>query len=247
MTSVTRIYQAIPLAKGTWVRLNEQASHHVGRVLRAKVGDNIILFNGEGGEYAGVISHIDRKSVDVELIDFVPKEAESPVNIYLAQGTARGEKMDFIVQKSVELGIKKIIPLVTERCNVRLDAAREAKRLAHWQSVVISACEQCGRNRLPDIMAPVSFDAWLPEAEADQCFVLSPHVSSRLSIATLSTPASIILLIGPEGGLSDREVERAEQQGFTSLNLGPRILRTETAGVAAITVLQCLYGDMINK
>lgn len=243
--AISRIYQPLSLATNTTVSLEEKGSHHLARVLRAKVGDMVTLFNGKGGEYTAIIKQIDKKHVLVDITQFSPKEVESPLEIYLAQGIARGEKMDFIVQKAVELGVKKIIPLVTERCNVRLDNEREEKRLHHWQSVAVSACEQSGRNQLPDVLAPQSFAAWLPKAQADQCFVLSPHVEEKLPTKGLPQSASILLLIGPEGGLTDQEVVVAKQQGFSPLNLGPRVLRTETATIAAIAMLQSRYGDLI--
>lgn len=241
--SRTRLYQALPLTSQRTIRLDENASHHLARVLRASVGDTLIVFNGEGGEYDAVITAIDKKGVDVEIRDFKPRDVESPLNIILAQGIARGEKMDFIIQKAVELGVKKIYPLITERCNVRLDNEREAKRLRHWQSVIISACEQSGRDRLPEIIAPQSFTEWLPTIHADRCFVLSPHVSDKLPQEKLPTNATVVLLIGPEGGLSDAEVAKSQQAHFHPLNLGPRVLRTETATLAAITAIQLRYGD----
>lgn len=243
MSSI-RIYQATPLAVNTSIQLSEKASHHVGRVLRAKPGDQLTLFNGQGGEYAAVIKRITKKEVEVDIIAFMAREVESPIDIHLAQGIARGEKMDFIVQKAVELGVKKIIPLITERCNVRLDNEREEKRLQHWQSVAISACEQSGRNYLPEVTAPISFNDWLPHVNADCCFVLSPHETNTLTHTKMPVHTSIVLLIGPEGGLSDAEVNAAKQRHFLPLNLGPRVMRTETAPIAAIAILQYQYGDL---
>jgi 16S rRNA (uracil1498-N3)-methyltransferase len=240
--SISRIYQPVPLQPQARLRLDEKASHHLARVLRATTGDTLTLFNGEGGEYEAVITHIDKKGVDVEIRSFNTRDAESPVEIILAQGIARGEKMDFIVQKAVELGVTTIIPLITERCNVRLEGEREEKRLQHWQSVISSACEQSGRNRLPAITAPLAFKEWLPQVQADLRFVLSPHVDKKLSEA-MSSPASILLLIGPEGGLSDQEVAMAIGQQFLPLNLGPRVLRTETATIAVLSVMQLRFGD----
>lgn len=242
---LSRIYQAIPLTLNDSVRLDERASHYVARVLRGKLGDKLILFNGEKScEAEALITHIDKKQVTVEIIKRLSREVESPLTIYLAQGIARGEKMDFIVQKAVELGVKKIIPLITERSNVRLDSDRKDSRLAHWQAVSISACEQSGRNELPEVLAPMTFTEWLPNAEADQCFVLTPHVKTKLAKDEISNKKSILLLIGPEGGLSNQEIDEALGRDFKPLNLGPRILRTETATIAAITLFQAQYGDM---
>lgn len=242
--SISRIYQPVSLSLQNKFRLDDKASHHIARVLRAKIGDELAIFNGEGDEYSAVITNIDKKGVDVEVTKFVERNVESPINICLAQGIARGEKMDFIVQKAVELGVTSIFPLMTERCNVRLDNTREEKRLSHWQSVIISACEQSGRNRIPDISAPQSLQAWLPTVHADMKFVLSPHVQNKLNANKLAAKSSIVLLIGPEGGLSDQEVKMSEQHGFVPLNLGPRVMRTETAGIAAMAVLQNLFGDL---
>lgn len=242
--SIARLYQASPLTVNTSIRLDERAFHHAARVLRAKVGEQVILFNGEGGEYKAVIKNIDKKGMDVDILAFSEREAESPVAIHLAQGIARGEKMDFIVQKAVELGVSSIVPLFTERCNIKLADERAGKRLAHWRSICIGACEQSGRNRLPKIVEPISLNDWLPSAKADYSFVLSPVAQEKIPALTLKPQAAILLLIGPEGGLSETEINRAKQTGFMPLNLGPRILRTETASIAAITALQCRFGDL---
>jgi len=241
---MTRIFQASPLESRATLRLNEKASHHLANVLRAKVGDTLTVFNGQGCEHHAVIQQINKKSVEVELLDLLPNKSESPIRICLAQGIARGEKMDYIVQKAVELGVHTVMPLVTERCNVRLQGDREEKRIQHWQAVVVSACEQSGRSVLPEVMSPMTLAEWLPTVSADKRFVLSPHVSEKMPTDDLPANASIVLLIGPEGGLSDQEVALAQQYGFLPLNLGPRVLRTETAALAAVTVLQYRYGDL---
>lgn len=241
---MTRVYQPIKLEPGQAVSLDDKASHYLARVLRCVVGDEIILFNGLGGEYTATITQINKKNVSVTIGLFNPRSSESPISIHLAQGIAKGEKMDFIVQKAVELGVNLITPLITERCNVRLDADREEKRWQHWQGVAISACEQSGRNTLPNIAAPIDFKDWLAGAKAELTLVLSPHVKTKLEKASTSQPTSILLLIGPEGGLSQNEINWAIQQGFKPLNLGPRILRTETATIAALTTLQYEFGDM---
>ncbi len=241
---ISRIFQPIALASDIEVSLTEQAVHHLARVLRVSKGDEIILFNGQGGEYQAVISHVDKKSIKAMLGQHNPREAESSLELYLAQGISRGERMDYTIQKAVELGVKKIIPLFTERCNVKLDEERREKRLQHWQAIVTGACEQSGRNRVPEMVAPQAFDKWVSKAEADFSFVLSPHETGVLSQYPIQSSAKVILLIGPEGGLSDAEVNLARGHGFKSLNLGPRILRTETAAVAAIVALQSRFGDM---
>lgn len=241
---ISRIFQSTPLELGKTVTLTEQAAHHLARVLRASIKDNVIVFNGQGGEYLCTITHIDKKSVKIEVGEFSAREVESPLELYLAQGISRGEKMDYTIQKAVELGVKKIIPIFTERCNVKLDDERREKRLQHWQAIAIGACEQSGRNRVPEVMMPQSFDRWLPSLDAEWRFVLSPHVSKPLSAHAISKTARVILFIGPEGGLSDKEMELSYQHDFLPLSLGSRVLRTETAAVAAITALQCRFGDM---
>ncbi len=241
--SVPRFYQPGPLSEDSLIWLNDNAAHHLARVLRIKTGDALLLFNGQGGEYQAVVTQVTKKGVEVKVGSFSAREVESPVKIEVAQGIARGEKMDFIVQKAVELGVSRIAPLVTERGNVRLTGEREQKRWQHWQAVAVSACEQCGRNRVPEIGSPISLQAWLPTVTADYRFVLSPHVQNNLP-ASIPAQSSILLLIGPEGGLSDDEVAAAVAHGFMPLRLGPRVLRTETAALAAITALQCRYGDL---
>jgi len=238
----TRIYQPVPLALGAW-RLDEKASHHLARVLRAAIGEEITLFNGEGGEYRAVIRAISKKQVDVELLQFSSRTVESPVHLILAQGIARGEKMDFVIQKAVELGVSEIYPIITERCNVRLDKEREQKRLEHWRAVVISACEQCGRNQLPILHAPMLLPAWLQALRAELKFILLPQVERKLK-AHSTTAKQIALLIGPEGGLSEQEITAAQAADFIALNLGPRVLRTETAALTALAVLQFQFGDI---
>lgn len=242
---MTRIYQSSDLNTDSFLSLDEAASHHLARVLRANPGDSIIIFNGKGGEYAAVITEINKKDVQVKIGEYSPREAESPLKIQLAQGVARGEKMDFIMQKAVELGAVRLTPLITSRCNVRLDPSREKKRIQHWQSVIISACEQSGRNFLPQLESPMDFAEWISNAKADYRFVLSPHVDKKLP-ANIPAQSTVILLIGPEGGLSDEEVELAIKNGFIPLNLGKRVLRTETASLAAITALQARFGDLCD-
>jgi len=240
----TRIYQANALIEDSTIELDEFASHHLARVLRASVGEDVVLFNGEGGEYSGIISQINKKTVWVDIKKYIAREVESSLDIWLAQGISRGEKMDYTIQKAVELGVKGIIPLFSKRCSVKLSVERSEKRLQHWRSIIIGACEQSGRNRIPEIIMPQMLDQWLSQVAADFCLVLSPHVEHKLKKLTIPNSARVILLIGPEGGLSNQEMAQAVQRGFLPLNLGPRILRTETAAVAAIAALQSYCGDM---
>ena len=242
--SLSRIYQSLPLSSNILIDLDESGSHHLSRVLRAQIGDQLIVFNGEGGQYPANIVAIAKKKVRVQLGEFQDHEVESPVSLCLAQGISRGEKMDYTIQKAVELGVTEIIPLLTERCTVKLDEDRRQKRLQHWQSIVISACEQSGRNRIPKLALPQSYSTWLKQIEGKHCFVLAPTASQKLEKITLKNNAKVVLLIGPEGGLTEAEILAANAKNFVSLNLGPRILRTETAAVAALTVLQCMFGDL---
>jgi 16S rRNA (uracil1498-N3)-methyltransferase len=241
---MTRIYQRIPLSPDAMIQLDDQASHYVAHVLRAAINEELIIFNGEGGEYSAVITAINKKNTTVKIKKFNPRESESSLELYLAQGISRGEKMDYTIQKAVELGIKKILPLLTERSTVKLDEERRIKRQQHWQSVAISACEQSGRNHVPVVLMPESFTKGLSMLSADWKFLLSPTSNRRLKELPIQSTQHIILLIGPEGGLSENEIQEASRNGFLPLNLGPRILRTETAAVAAITALQCYFGDL---
>ncbi len=241
---ISRIFQPVDLVCGSVIQLDIQASHHLSSVLRAKIDDALTLFNGRGGEYKSIITQINKKQVSVQINEHVAREAESPLELCLAQGISRGEKMDYTIQKAVELGVKKIIPLFTERCTVKLDEERRAKRFQHWQSIIISACEQSGRNQIPELVFPMALEKSLDSVQADWYFVLSPVASSQLKDKPVQKQQRIVLLIGPEGGLSEAEINLACQQGYLPLNLGPRILRTETAAVAAITALQCSFGDM---
>jgi 16S rRNA (uracil1498-N3)-methyltransferase len=241
---IARIYQAIPISTHSDLHLDEKASHHVARVLRSKINDELMIFNGQGGEYLCKITNIDKKSVAVRTLEFISRDPESPLELYLAQGISRGEKMDYTIQKAVELGVKKIIPLFTERSTVKLDTERREKRLQHWKAIVIAACEQSGRNIIPEILIPQELEKGLTSIDADFYFVLSPKAPKQLKELSIQDKQRVVLLIGPEGGLTDEEIEYARMSKFLPLCLGPRILRTETAAVAAITALQCCFGDM---
>jgi 16S rRNA (uracil1498-N3)-methyltransferase len=242
--SISRIFQTADLASGMQMDLDEGATHHLARVLRAATGDRITVFNGTGGEYTASIIAIHKKKITIEVGMFIPREVESPLNLTLAQGISRGEKMDYTIQKAVELGVKRIIPLITERCSVKLTAERREKRFAHWQSIVISACEQSGRNVVPVLDAPLSLAEWFGRARTVQGFVLAPRANEKLRDVKVIPNTEMALLIGSEGGLSEAEIDQSMRAGLTPLNLGPRILRTETAAVAALTALQCAFGDM---
>lgn len=244
MSMIPRFFQPGSWVVGDVITLTTEAAHHLGRVRRAALHDVVIIFNGASGEYEGMISHLDKKKINVHIRKYIDRSVESPLELWLAQSMSRNEKMDYVIQKSVELGVKKIIPLLTERSKIKLDQEKREKRASHWQSIVIGACEQSGRNRIPDILPPKKLMDWLPSTTADACFILSPHSEFTLSQLKIKNPQRIILLVGPEGGFSEKEMEAAASNHFLPLNLGPRILRTETAAVAAITALQCVFGDM---
>ena len=240
---VPRIYEPQPLSAGAVLTLGEDGANHVGRVLRMQTGQELMLFNGQGGQYPATILEVGKKQVQVQLAELDPSEVESPLHIHLGQVISRGDKMEFTIQKSVELGVNTITPLFSERCGVKLNGERLDKKLEQWQKIAISACEQCGRNRIPEIRPAMELAAWL--AEPTEELKLNLHPRAPYSINTLPEPShGIRLLIGPEGGLSTAEIEQAREQGFADMLLGPRVLRTETAGLTAITALQCRFGDL---
>lgn len=238
---ITRIHTRQRLQDNSVIVLEPDASRHLARVLRHDVGDAVTLFDGHGGEYPGTIAAIDKHTVSVMTGSHLPREAESNLSIHLGIAVSRSERMDWVVQKATELGVTALTPLVTERTGVKLSGERTEKKLHHWQQIAISACEQCGRNRPPIVHAMIALENWLGTTPADAKFVLHHRAEP---VATGTAPQSIALLIGPEGGLSEREIALAEQAGYVSLLLGPRILRTETAPLAAIAILQGWWGDM---
>lgn len=213
--------------------------------MRARVGDEVVVFDGKGPEWPANIVSIRKNSVTLQLGDSVEAGTESALKVHLVQGISRGERMDFVVQKATELGVKRISPVLTEYGMVKLNAERAAKRREHWQKIAASACEQSGRTRLPLIDAPVALKTWFgnkPE-QVDTELILAPGAAQPLTaIAAPQTKAC--LLIGPEGGFSDNEYDDASAAGFTAVSLGPRVLRTETAAPAALAVMQSIWGDL---
>jgi 16S rRNA (uracil1498-N3)-methyltransferase len=236
---LSRFFIDAPLSLGRH-ELPEAQAHYIGRVLRLAPGAAVQLFDGSGREYLGELAEVGKKSVSVELREVFDGLAESPLRIHLGQGLSRGERMDWAIQKATELGVAEITPLVSERCEVRLKDERADKRLAHWRQIAISACEQCGRSVLPVIHAPLNLDDWQRQVQAELKLVLHPVAEP---LASHARPSSLAFLIGPEGGLSDAEVEQAKSHGFHAARLGPRVLRTETAPVVALSVAQQLWGD----
>jgi 16S rRNA (uracil1498-N3)-methyltransferase len=238
-----RIYSAQVLALGAQVTLEADAAHHLARVLRLPIGSPLILFNGDGNEYPAEIIALDKKNVVVVISNVLTEARESPLAIHLGVAISKGERMDWVIQKATELGVTEISPLQSERVEVRLHGEREEKKLAHWRAVAISACEQCARNRIPVINDVRPLFNWIENIQVDAKFVLH-HRSVAVLDAQNAAPKSVALLIGPEGGLSEAEIGTAEQRGFQPLRLGPRVLRTETAPLAALSVLQYLWGDL---
>lgn len=235
---LSRFFIDAPLALGEHA-LPEASAHYIGRVLRLAVGAAVQLFDGSGQEYRGELIEVSKKAVRVRLLETVPGMAESKLHIHLGQGLSRGERMDWAIQKATELGVTQITPIISERCEVRLKDERADKRLAHWRQIAISACEQCGRSVVPVIRPPQLLSDWL-QIEADLKLVLHPVAEP---LASHASPETLAFLIGPEGGLNDAEVEQAKMTGFQPARLGPRVLRTETAPVVALSVAQQLWGD----
>ncbi|GJJ80347.1 16S rRNA (uracil(1498)-N(3))-methyltransferase [Pasteurella canis] len=241
---IPRIYHPTLLQQVKYCTLSDDAVNHVSRVLRMQVGERLELFDSSNYTYAAVITQLSKKMVEVEILDQQLDDRESPLKIHLGQVISRGERMEFTIQKSVELGVNIITPLWSERCGVKLDAERMDKKIQQWQKIAIAACEQCGRNIVPEIRPMMKLQDWC--AEKDGSLKLNLHPKAQYSIRTLpEIPAEgVRLLIGAEGGLSAQEIKQTEQQGFTQILLGKRVLRTETAALAAITALQICFGDL---
>ncbi|MCD7097398.1 16S rRNA (uracil(1498)-N(3))-methyltransferase [Stenotrophomonas sp. MMGLT7] len=242
---LTRCHVEQPLQAGAELSLPDDAAHHLTRVLRLREGDACVLFNGDGCDYDAQLTSVGKREVRVRLTGRRELHNESPLRIVLLQGIARGEKMDLILQKATELGVAGFVPVLAERTEVRLDAERGAKRLAHWQEVIASACGQSGRARVPAVQAPqpLAEAAGLLDAGALR-LTLDPHGEHRLPTLQVSATMDVVVAIGPEGGWSPRDRDTLAAAGFSGLQLGPRVLRTETAGLAAIAALQARFGDL---
>ncbi|QAU25099.1 16S rRNA (uracil(1498)-N(3))-methyltransferase [Dyella sp. M7H15-1] len=241
----TRIHIDQPLSLTAELALPQQAAEHVTRVLRMDAGDILTLFNGDGYDYTATLTSIGKRDATVRIEDREQIRNESPLKLTLAQGVARGEKMDLIVQKATELGVVRLVPLLTERSEVKLDASRAEKRLLHWRAVMASACEQSGRVRMPEVMPAQTLPDWLNSLADDngaQRLALLPEGTLRARELRFGD-AGGLLVVGPEGGLGERDVAALREAGFQGLRLGPRILRTETAGLATLAALQALHGD----
>jgi len=267
---IPRIYVPIVLKTGDFVTLDSQASVHISRVLRLKKNDPVVVFNGQGGEYEGVIAEIDKRAVSVVLNLFNDRTVESPLLISLVQAVSRSDRMDFTLQKAVELGVHDIIPLISQHTAFTVKGTRADKKHQHWQGIVHSACEQSGRTLIPTVQAIVDFSTWLDAQRVEHQglegeglgsqelnhqplhnagkatttkILLDHRADQRLN--QLEAPANhrVMLLVGPEGGFSESEISAVQGVGFTGVGLGPRVLRTETAALSVISALQLLWGD----
>lgn len=242
---MTRLYLPVPLAEGSLLPLSEAAARHAVQVLRLGPGAPLTLFNGEGGEYAATLESVGKRAVSVRVGRHDPVERESSLDLTLAQCVSKGDRMDYTIQKAVELGVRLIVPVLSARSVVRMDADRWHKKLDHWRGIIASACEQCGRNRLPELSPAIDLDRFLADAATSRDalrLVLAP--GGERMLRSLERAPATILLVGPEGGLTSVEITALQRGGYMALGMGPRVLRTETAGVAALAAMQALWGDL---
>lgn len=240
---VTRIYVEQDLESGAIFRLPEAAAHHIATVLRMKTGQELVLFNGRGGSYHAVISRMEKRNVEIAIGAHQSGERESPLSITLAQAVMRGPHMDYALQKAVELGVQRIVPLLCLHGNIKLDQDQRQHRHAHWRKIIISACEQCGRNRIPQLSVPLRLSEWTGADESKLKLILHPYHGVRLAELQAGGD-TLTLLAGPEGGFSDDEIAGAERHGYRAVTLGPRVLRAESAALVAISACQALWGDV---
>lgn len=237
-----RFFVDLPLSPGAKIELPPVPAHHAARVLRLVKGAEVVLFNGRGGEFPAVLEWVDRDGVTARCREWRDAERESPLDIRLAQGISSGERMDYTLQKAVELGVTAIQPLAMRRSVVKLTPERASRRVEHWQGIVMAACEQCGRNHLPPVAMPLDVPQWLAGGPAGLKLYLSPEADTTLK--DLSPPAGPVWLVaGPEGGFDPEEAALITDFDFIPVRLGPRILRTETAALAAVAAMQALWGD----
>ncbi|MEJ2515016.1 MAG: 16S rRNA (uracil(1498)-N(3))-methyltransferase [Gammaproteobacteria bacterium] len=245
MSRVPRVYVADGIPGPGELVLEEAAATHLAQVLRARPGDEVVLFDGRGGEYPATVVETGRRRLRLEAGPRQAVEREPPLPVVLLQGLCRGERMDLVVRKATELGASAILPVVTERTVVKLDARRLQNRLTHWRAIVVSACEQCGRNRLPEVLEPEPAATAVEQFPAALKLMLDPTGTASLQTLPSPDPAGgVALLVGPEGGLTDAERARAREAGYAGLRLGPRVLRTETAAITGVAVLQARFGDL---
>jgi len=241
---LTRVYVDTPVIAGKPLVIEGSAANHITRVLRLRSGDELTVFDGSGGEFGARVDEFRKESVVVTVDEHRALDRESPLPLTLAQGISRGERMDWIIQKATELGASRIVPVFTKRSVVRLDEKQAERKLQHWRGIAVAACEQCGRNRVPELTLPTDFfDVIAPDTSGSTRLLLSPSGDLRIDdLADVGKGISV--LIGPEGGLEDVEQEAAIRAGFKAVRLGPRVLRTETAAIAALTIIQHYFGDL---
>ena len=239
-----RFFCPLPLALGATIALPDAVAHHI-QVVRLAPGDAVTLFNGEGGEYTAILSSVEKRRVSAELKAFAPRDAELPYAVTLAQALPEASKMDWIIEKTIELGAAAIVPLAAQRCVVRLSAERAEKKHAHWQGIIVSASEQSGRNRLTRLAPLNDFGPWIAQQDMHRRIILTPRAEQSLADwARHQPPQAVTLMVGPEGGFSAAEEDAALANGALALSMGPRILRTETAALAAMAALAALWGGM---
>ena len=236
-----RVYSSLSLTVDEQCDLDERASHHLARVLRVKTGDRLSVFNGDGNNYQGAIVSATKHQVSVLIDSTEQADTESSLHTCLALGVSKGDRFEWAIKKATELGVTSIVPILSQRVDVRLSPDRWHKKQEHWQQIVISACEQSGRAVVPEVQEPTTLSQWLSDVEADCKLVLDPEATP---IAMNDQPVSIALLIGPEGGLAASELTLASENGFSAMRLGPRVLRTETAPLVALSVLGARWGDI---
>ena len=236
-----RVHSQSDLKVGHSTVLDERSSHHLARVLRVKTDDDVTVFNGDGYNYYSRVSAVTKTNVTVDLLTKEDPCNESPLSTHLGLAVSKGDRFEWAIKKATELGVSSISPILSQRVDVRLSPERWQKKQDHWQQIVISACEQSGRAVVPEVHPPQPLGSWVEVAEADQKFCLHPGLNNALPT---TPPSSVALLVGPEGGLSDDEVALASTYGFLGLNLGPRILRTETAPLVALSVIGTQWGDL---
>lgn len=237
-----RFFIDSPLAVGSAVELPTSTAHYANNVLRMNSGAEVVLFNGQGGEYVGKLDVVSKKAVTVKVESFNDIDRESKLITELAIGMSRGDRMDWVIQKATEMGVTKIVPLTTERTEVKLSGERLQKKLAHWQQVIVSACEQSRRTKLPELFNPQALTEFCQQCDSDRKLIFHGDVETT-ALRSEDSVKQVSLLIGPEGGLSDNEILTATHHGFELLRIGPRILRTETAPIAALTLVQDRWGD----
>ncbi len=240
---IPRIYQDLELQTGEEIQLADDTHHHLHNVLRLRKGQKINLFNGQGGYYIGEIISIDKHETIAIVKEHIAEERESPLTITLVQGISRGQRMDYTLQKSVELGVSEIIPVITRYSGVSLDEKQRQKRMEHWRGIIISACEQCGRNRIPELHTITTLEQWLDQKSPGLKLILHPDSAATFDQLNLQ-PEKIYLVAGPEGGFSEEEITQARENDCKAIKLGPRILRTETAALTALTACQVIWGDL---